>query len=91
MPRLDGLRNIAAVPQLRYLSVSNCKLTPQDVEHLKGHPSLRAVSLPLPHQRGGPDDPDPILGLPPIPLNTLLRKFSAGVMGLPDRDAFAAL
>jgi hypothetical protein len=90
MPRLGGLGKIASAPRLRYLSVSNCNLTRDDVEQLKDHPTLRAVSLPLPHQRSRPDDDDPIVGLPPIPQDTLLRKFSAGVMGLPSRDAFQA-
>lgn len=85
LPNAGGVAGIAAAPKLRNLAMVDCRLTADDVEGLRGHPTLRRVWLPLP--RADLDrDTDPILGLPaPEQLLPPIGS-AAGVMNLPLDD-----
>jgi hypothetical protein len=80
LPMTEGLAGLAAAPALRQVSISRRVFDLEEVEVLRGHPTLQAAWIPL---RGrGVTDEEMRLGLA-HPHRAPFVAFGAGVMGLP--------
>ena len=78
LPLTEGLAPLAAAPALRQLYITRRVFEVEDIEVLRGHPTLQAVSVPL---RGKLTSTE-VLALD-APHDAPFVAFGAGVMGLP--------